>query len=211
VTERSLAEQFESLEKQSEAGRLGMWLFLASEVLLFTGLFTLYAAYRAMYPHDFAAGVEHDNVVIGTTNTAILITSSFTVVMALDEVRRSRPRRAAGYLLVSLGLGLVFLFLKSLEYAEHFRVGIYPGASYSFAELSTFGAQTFFTLYYFTTALHGLHVVAGMCVLGWLAVGCWRGQYSAERQIRVELGALYWHLVDVFWIFLWPLFYLMRD
>lgn len=203
-----LAEQFEDLSKQAHAARLGMWFFLGSELLLFGGLFALYTSYRVMYPADFAAATGHNNVVIGTTNTLILLTSSLTVAMSVGAVRADRPRRAAWLLAASALLGAVFLALKGVEYAEHFHEGILPGQGYQFAELPQAGARMFFTLYYLLTGLHAIHVIAGMTVLCWLGWGCLRGRYSAENELYVELGGLYWHLVDIVWIFLWPLLYL---
>jgi len=203
-----LAEQFEDLAKQGQAARLGMWLFLGSELLLFGGLFALYAAYRAMYPAEFAEAVAHNSVAIGTTNTLVLITSSLTVAMSVGAVRADRPRRAGRLLALSVLLGAVFLALKGVEYAAHFRDGILPGEGYRFAELPAAGASLFFTLYYLLTGLHALHVTAGMTLLGWLSWGCLRGRYAAGNDLHVELGGLYWHLVDIVWIFLWPLLYL---
>lgn len=205
-----LYEQFEDLDKQAHAARLGMWAFLASEVTLFSVLLALYAAYRVMYPVDFALGVEHNNVAIGTTNTAVLLTSSLTVALALHEVRSGHNGRAAALLFFSIACGLLFLVLKGVEYSQHFHEGIYPGARYHFAELPTAGGVMFFTLYYGLTLLHAGHVVIGMSLLFWLAVGCLWGAYSPARDVHVELGALYWHLVDVVWIFLWPMLYLMH-
>lgn len=207
---RRLHEQFEDLEKQTHAARLGMWAFLASELLLFAGLFALYTAYRAMYPHDFAVAVAHNNAVIGTVMTYILITSSFTVAMALHAVRASDPRRAALLLAVSVAIGAAFLALKGIEYAQHFREGIFPAGAYHFAALPTFGAQMAFTLYFAMTALHGLHVLVGAGLLTWVAWGCWRERYWSYDETPVELAGLYWHLVDIIWIFLWPLLYLTR-
>lgn len=207
---RRLHEQFADLEKQTHAARLGMWAFLASEILLFTGLFALYAGYRAMYPHDFAAAVAHNNAAIGATMTYILITSSFTVAMAVHAVRAGHARRAALLLAVSVGIGLLFLVLKGIEYTAHFHEGIFPAGAYRFAELPTFGAQMAFTLYFAMTALHGLHVLVGAGLLTWVAWGCWKERYWSYDQTPVELSGLYWHLVDVIWIFLWPLLYLTR-
>jgi cytochrome c oxidase subunit III len=205
-----LVEQFEDLDKQKDAARLGMWAFLGSEALLFGGLFCLYAAYRALYPNDFAAAVGHNNAAIGTINTFILLTSSFTVALSVHAVRISRPRFAALLLLASIVLGLVFLGLKWTEYVHHFEEGIYPGARYRYPHLSGYGAQMFFNLYYVSTGLHAIHVTAGAGVLGWLMFGAWKGSYSPIYHTPLELGALYWHLVDVIWIFLWPCLYLMH-
>jgi len=206
-----LAEQFEDLAKQKDAARLGMWAFLGSEALLFTGLFALYAAYRALYPSEFSAAVAHNDARLGTLNTFILLTSSFTVALSVHEVRMERPRRAALLLLGSVLLGFVFLGVKFTEYAAHFRLGIYPGAAYHFTELTGYGPQVFFTLYFFSTGLHALHVTAGMGVLAWLALSTARGKYTPLYHTPLELGALYWHLVDIIWIFLWPCLYLMHD
>jgi cytochrome c oxidase subunit III len=205
-----LHEQFEDLDKQAHASRLGMWAFLGSELLLFAGLFALYVGYRAMYPVAFGLAVGHDNVGLGSANTAILITSSFTVALSLHAVRLGRPQWAAGLLVFSVACGMLFLLLKGIEYGQHFREGIFPGVSYHFAEMPAYGARMFFTLYYLMTGLHAIHVVVGMGLLLWLAWGCRREIYSPASHVRLELGALYWHLVDVVWIFLWPMFYLMH-
>ncbi|WP_437873790.1 cytochrome c oxidase subunit 3 [Sorangium sp. So ce363] len=205
-----LAMQFEDLEKQTHAAHFGMWIFLASEVLLFGGLFGLYAAYRAVFGPEFTAGVAHNNAVIGTANTGILLTSSLLVALSVYAVRLDRPARAGRLLLGAIALGLAFLVLKGVEYTAHFHEGIFPGAGYRFEELPYAGAKMFFTLYYLTTGLHAIHVTAGLVVLGWLAWGCFRRRYGAGNETHVELGGLYWHLVDVIWIFLWPMLYLMH-
>jgi cytochrome c oxidase subunit 3 len=205
-----LAEHFEDLGKQTHAAHLAMWIFLGSEVLLFSGLFALYAAYRVMYPVDFASATAHNNVAIGTINTVILITSSLTVALSVHAIRGSRPRPTAYLLLASMLLGIVFLVLKGVEYAEHFRQGIFPGAAYRFAELPAWGAKLFFTLYFLMTGLHVLHVIGGLVVLGWVLLGCLEGEYSGAYHTPVELGGLYWHLIDIVWIFLWPLLYLIH-
>lgn len=203
-----VAEQFEDLAKQDHAARLGMWIFLGSETLLFGGLFGLYSAYRAMYPVDFLVASHHNNVLIGTANTAILIVSSFCIAWSIHTIRHDRRPATVLAMVATLVLGASFLALKSIEYGHHFRDGIYPGGYYRFDELPGHGAKLFFTLYYFMTGLHALHVIAGLTVITWLAVRTWRGRYGAERHTALENGALYWHLVDVIWIFLWPLLYL---
>jgi cytochrome c oxidase subunit III len=205
-----LYEQYQDLDQQAHAARLGMWAFLGSEVLLFAVLFALYAAYRTMYSADFEAAIAHNNLLIGTVNTIILITSSLTVVLALAQVEKDRPLRAGALLAISVCFGLVFLILKGIEYAQHLHEGIYPGAAYHFAEMPGYGARLFFTLYYLMTGLHALHVIVGMLLLGWIMMGTFTRQYSAPRSIQVELGALYWHLIDIMWIFLWPMLYLMH-
>ncbi len=208
--EGPLHPQFENLDRQKDAARLGMWAFLGSEALLFTGLFALYAAYRTLYPDAFAAAASHNDVKLGTINTFILLTSSFTVALSVHEVRLGRARRAALLLLVSILLGFVFLGVKLTEYAEHFREGIFPGPSYRYEGLTGYGPRLFFTLYFLMTGIHALHVTAGMGMLAWVMFGAWQHRYSPLYHTPLELGALYWHLVDVIWIFLWPCLYLMH-
>jgi cytochrome c oxidase subunit 3 len=203
-----LAIQFQDLGRQEHAARFGMWLFLTSEVLLFAGLFALYSAYRTEYPVDFAAGVRHNALAIGTTNTAVLILSSFTVAWAVHSVRRARHRIAVWSLAITMLLGTVFLVLKGVEYGEHFHEGIFPGVTYSYAGLPTHGGQLFFTLYYFMTGLHALHMIGGIAVMSWLTSRVVRRRTTPVYHAELEMGALYWHLVDSIWIFLWPLFYL---
>jgi len=206
----TLHEHFADLDKQAHAARLGMWIFLGSEAMLFTGLFALYAGYRVMYPVDFAAAVAHDNLAIGTVNLFILLTASLAAALGLVALRAAALRRAAGLFLFTMASGVVFLFLKGVEYVQHFHEGIYPGIHYHFAELPARGANVYFTLYFLSTGLHGLHLVAGIGLMLWIAVGCLRGVYGPANRTRVENSVLYWHVVDVFWMFLWPLFYLMR-
>jgi cytochrome c oxidase subunit 3 len=205
-----LAEQFEDIEKQTHAARLAMWVFLGSETLLFAGLFALYGTYRTMYPVQFRQALLLNDTVLGTTNTVVLITSSFTVAMAVHYVREDRSRLAALLLGLSTAFGMTFLVLKFTEYADHIRHHALPAGMYTMAEAPSNGVVMGQTLYWFMTSLHALHVVAGMILLGVAAVGCAQRRYGRERYIIVENAGLYWHLVDVIWIFLWPLFYLAK-
>jgi cytochrome c oxidase subunit 3 len=194
--------------QRTHALHLGMWSFLGSETLLFAGLFALYASYRAKFPLEFKLGVAHNNALIGTANTAVLIISSFFVAFAVHALRGGNHRACVRSLAVAFLLGLTFLVLKSIEYTEHLREGFAPGVYYSATELPTRGASLFFTLYFMMTGLHALHVMAGMTLLAWLALRVRRGKTHATHRTELELGGLYWHLVDVVWIFLWPLLYL---
>jgi cytochrome c oxidase subunit III len=198
------------LGKQTHAARLGMWLFLASEVLLFSGLFALYASYRVGYTDVFRDAVGHTSLPLGTAMTGVLITSSLAVALALHAIRQGRVRGCLTWLYVCIGLGVVFLGLKAMEYREHALEGLLPGIYYDFEDLQERAAIVFYTLYYMMTGLHALHVIAGLVVLGAVAVAVRRRRYDATYHTPVELGALYWHLVDIIWIFLWPIFYLMR-
>jgi cytochrome c oxidase subunit 3 len=194
---------------RAHALHLGMWTFLGSETLLFAGLFALYTAYRSIYPAEFAAAVHHNNAALGTANTVILLTSSFLVAAAVHHVRRGHRKWTVASLIGAIVLGLGFLCVKFFEYSDHLHEGIAPGHHYTSVDLPAVGSRTFFTLYYAMTGLHALHVVAGLAILGWLAVRVWRRRTTPGHATELELGGLYWHLVDVVWIFLWPLLYLI--
>jgi cytochrome c oxidase subunit 3 len=205
-----VAEAFEDLEKQAHAARLGMWVFLASELLFFAGFFALYAGYRVEHPRGFGLGVEHNTIVHGSVNTAVLLVSSYTVALAVHELRSGRPRPSAAWIGVTVALGAAFLGIKIAEYLHHFAEGIYPdGHGRFFAEHPEPGIQMFFTLYFCMTGLHAAHVTVGMGVLAVLLVRVLRGGVGPWAPHPLAIGAIYWHLIDVIWIFLWPLFYLV--
>ncbi len=213
MTERaSHASHFEDLGKQAHAARLGMWVFLGSEVLLFGALFALYAGSRAHHPEAFASGVDHSMRVVGSLNTFVLLTSSFTIASAVHELRDGRRRLAAGLAFATVALGCLFLALKGFEWSKHVHEGLLPGAhGHWFREHAPTlpGFATFWTLYWTMTGLHAVHVVIGGAVVLVLAWRVLRGRLDPPYEHPLEVGALYWHLVDVVWIFLWPCFYLM--
>jgi cytochrome c oxidase subunit III len=204
-----VAHHFPNLRQQEHAARLGMWLFLATELLLFGGLFTAYAVYRFLFSEGFAEASRHLSVTAGTINTVVLITSSLTVALAHHMAHHGKGRPAALLLLVTLGFAVVFLLIKAWEWSHDFHEGLLPGRYFHSTELTAEGAPMFFTLYFILTGLHGLHVVIGMTVLAILMVLCWRGVYDHGYSTPVELGGMYWHLVDLVWIFLYPLLYLI--
>jgi cytochrome c oxidase subunit 3 len=204
-----LAHHFSSLARQNEAMRLGMWLFLATEVLLFAGLFTGYAVYRFQFPEAFAECSRHLELTLGTVNTLVLITSSLTVALAIHYARTDRRRAAAICLVITLLFALTFLGIKAVEYAAHFHERSLPGKYYAYEAVKIPGAAMFFSVYFLMTGLHGLHVIAGMSVLSWILRRTLQGRYSSKYYTGLELGGLYWHLVDLVWIFLYPLLYLI--
>ncbi|HWT84721.1 MAG TPA: cytochrome c oxidase subunit 3 family protein [Myxococcales bacterium] len=189
--------------------RLGMWLFLATEVLLFAGLFTGYAVYRFQFPEAFAECSRHLELTLGTVNTLVLITSSLTVALAIHYARTDRRRAAAICLVITLLFALTFLGIKAVEYAAHFHERSLPGKYYAYEAVKIPGAAMFFSVYFLMTGLHGLHVIAGMSVLSWILRRTLQGRYSSQYYTGLELGGLYWHLVDLVWIFLYPLLYLI--
>jgi len=186
--------------------KLGMWLFLVTEMVLFGGLFIAYSYMRHRYPAEFHLGGAELNVTLGVINTLVLLTSSLTVVLSIVAIQRGEKSRVMGFLGMTLGLGFLFLIIKSFEWAAKFHHGLYPNAPH----LATLppGEQVFFGLYFVMTGLHALHVVAGMAVLTWILRKVAKDEVRQDRYIHLENGGLYWHLVDVIWIFLLPLFYL---
>lgn len=188
---------------------LGMWLFLGSEILLFTAMFALYAGYRLHFPEAFAEGVRHNLKWAGSLNTLILLVSSYLIARSVPAVRQRHRRAAVTMMAGTIVLGLAFLFFKGLEYSQHIAEGIVPaGRSRFFVEHSNAGLPMFFNLYYLMTGAHAIHVTIGLAVITWLAVKTWRARDLEVVAHPLEIGAMYWHLVDIVWIFLWPLFYL---
>lgn len=204
-----LGEQYASLDRQAVTLRFGMWLFLGSELLLFSGFFVLYASYRALYPAEFVDALHHNTMAYGTANTYVLLTSSFTIALAVYSVRHDAMKRAMWLVLASAALGFMFLAIKAAEYGVHIREGALPGPYYHYAEAATLGGNRFYTLYWVTTGAHALHVTGGIGVLLWVAFQLRRGRYTADYHPRFENATLYWHFVDVMWLFIWPIFYLV--
>jgi len=187
--------------------KVGMWLFLLSEILLFGGLFILYSAYRYRYPVEFHQASREMEVFLGTINTLILQTSALIMTLAVLAIRKGNRRLTAYLLAGTIALGAVFLGIKVSEWLTHIEQGIYPQSPVLLAR--TKGEVLFFGLYYTMTGLHGLHVLIGICVLLVMLIFLLRGKFSPSRFVPVENSGLYWHLVDIIWIFLYPLFYLI--
>jgi len=204
-----LAHHFASLERQVEASRLGMWLFLCTEVLLFAGLFVAYSVYRYSFPAAFAAASRSSEIWAGTVNTVVLISSSLTVALAIHFVRVDKPRAAVVCLAITIAFAFAFLGIKAIEYTSHFHEHQLPGRFYRFEAVQLPGASMYWSLYFLMTGLHGLHVLVGMTVLSVILYRTIHGYYSSHYYLGIELAGLYWHLVDLIWIFLFPLLYLI--
>jgi cytochrome c oxidase subunit 3 len=203
------AHHYDDQPTQDYAARLGMWLFLGTEVLLFAGLFVAYTVFRYLYPATFQECSRHLDLSMGLINTIVLITSSFTVAWGYHAVKANQPKKGAALILLTIALAGVFLVVKFFEYKHKFEVGTLPGKWYTFEGIQGDGANLFYTVYFLATGLHGFHVIVGMTVLIVLLVRLKMGKYSAAYYVPIELGALYWHLVDLVWIFLFPLLYLI--
>jgi cytochrome c oxidase subunit III len=206
----ALAGQFDDLEQQKEASTLGMWIFLSTEVLFFGGLFTAYLIYRYWYADAFQAGSHELIVWAGTTNTAVLITSSLTMALAVHAAQLGERRRLMLFLALTMILGCVFLGIKAFEYYTEFVEGHVPGPAFRFDEPALAAhAQIFFSLYFTMTALHALHMIVGLGVMAVMFWWAYRGIVTAEYNTPIEVSGLYWHFVDIVWIFLFPLLYLI--
>ncbi|MEI7815626.1 MAG: cytochrome c oxidase subunit 3 family protein [Desulfuromonadales bacterium] len=193
--------------KDDIGAKLGMWLFLFTELLLFGGLFLLYAVYLKRYPHEFATGGTQLNWVLGSANTAILLTSSLCAAMALTALQRHEMRRAMALLGATIFCAAGFMVIKYVEWSAKIGHGIYPGSEH--LKAGPPGESIFFSLYFLSTGIHGLHVLIGAILLAWITVKIKSGEVNGDNYILLENGALYWHLVDLIWIFIFPLYYLI--
>lgn len=194
------------VHKDYLGAKLGMWLFLFTEILLFGGLFLLYAVYLNRYPVEFHEGGKQLSKLFGTANTIVLITSSFTVALAISALQQARKKLCLSLLTATIVLAGVFMVNKFFEWSAKIHHGIYPGSP----ELADAGGKNiYFGLYYVMTGAHGLHVIIGAAILGYGMLRIWQDRVTAKDFVLLENGGLYWHLVDLIWIFLFPLFYLI--
>ena len=205
----TVAHQFDDAAQQRAASTLGMWVFLVTEVMMFGGLFTAYVLYRSIYPNAFAAASQHLDATLGAMNTLVLLGSSLTMALAVHSAQLGRRAGTVMGLLATIALGCVFLGVKAYEYAHKFEENLVPGPYFEFAGPEATHAQLFFSLYFAMTGLHALHMVIGVAVLGTLTWMAARKRFSAEYNTPVEIGGLYWHFVDIVWIYLFPLLYLL--
>lgn len=204
-----LAHQFDDVAQQSEAATLGMWAFLVTEILFFGGLFLGYVVYRSTYPEAFASGSHHLDVLLGTVNTAVLIGSSLTMALAVHAAQVGRRKELMLFLLGTILLGSAFLGIKGVEYAHKFEEHFVPGRSFLFDGPHSHQVQLFFSFYFAMTGLHAVHMIIGIGILSVLVVMAWQNRFSAAYYAPIEISGLYWHFVDIVWIFLFPLLYLI--
>jgi cytochrome c oxidase subunit III len=202
----SPAGEYHPVHRDYEGSKLGMWLFLFTEILLFGGLFLLYSIYRSKYPLDFHNGGQHLDTIIGVANTVILLTSSLTVAVSITAMQKGNRKLTMLCLATTILLGTAFLVNKYIEWTAEIRHGIYPNSPELLQRPE--GTRLFFGLYYSMTGLHGLHVFAGIIVLSVMLVLVGRRKISSNDFLKLENAGLYWHLVDVIWIFLLPMLYL---
>ncbi|MFO0896374.1 MAG: cytochrome c oxidase subunit 3 family protein [Pirellulales bacterium] len=212
-----VAHHFDNAEQQYDACVLGMWIFLVTEIMFFGGALGVYSVYRFKYPEAFALASHHLDVWWGTINTTVLLVSSLTVALAVDAAHQRRRERLTFLLIATMVLGAVFIGIKMYEYSHKFHDGLVPIRGLPFnaqaivhdTGVDPTGVQLFYGLYFGLTGIHALHMVIGLGIFGTLAVLAWKGRFTGGHSTPVEIAGLYWHFVDIVWIFLFPLLYLI--
>lgn len=197
------------MEQQLDSTKIGMWVFLVTEVLLFGGLFVGYGIMHSKFPESFASAHHHLDRSMGALNTIVLLVSSWTMVMAVSAAKASKKTALVRYLGATLALAGVFLLVKFFEYSHKFHEGLLPGKFFSYHGHAEPFERTFFAFYFMMTGIHGIHVIIGMIVISWILWRAMRGEFSEKYYGPVDMTGLYWHLVDMIWIYLFPLMYLV--
>jgi cytochrome c oxidase subunit III len=211
-----LQHHFVSSEQQFDAAKLGMWLFLMTEILLFSGMFVAYTVYRVWHPEVFEAAAHVLDTTMGAFNTLVLLASSLTMALAINRIQHDDRKGCTRYLALTLLGALIFLVVKYFEYTSKFHGGVYAGTAFNptgehYGYLADVPyAQQFFSIYYMATGIHASHILVGMGILIWVMIRNMKGHFSSGWYTPVELGGLFWHLVDIIWIFLFPLLYLIH-
>jgi cytochrome c oxidase subunit 3 len=205
-----LQHHFDDMDQQAEASTLGMWVFLVTEIMFFGGLFMAYIVYRTASPIGFQEASHHLNVIWGAVNTVVLIVSSLTMALAVRAAQTSAPPRTqVGWLLATMLLGAAFLGVKVIEYTDKFTHHLVPGPNFQWTGTYPAAAEQFYSLYFCMTGLHALHMIIGLGIMTVISIMAWKRQFNAEYFTPVEVSGLYWHFVDIVWIFLFPLLYLI--
>ena len=217
--EAILEVQFDDLEQQAEASLLGMWLFLVTEVMFFGGLITAYAVYRSTSPREIALASSHLNIPLGFFNTVVLLGSSLTMALAVRAAQLRAHRPLLIYLSLTMVLGTGFLGVKAIEWTTDYHEKLIPGVNFQVPEenraevqqdnLNPGRMQMFFVLYFFMTGLHAVHLIIGIGLVGVMAYLSWRHWFSGGGVTQIEVTGLYWHFIDIVWVFLYPMLYLI--
>ena len=205
----ALQHQFENLDQQHEAATLGMWVFLVTEVMFFGGLLMAYLLYRVWYPEAWSEGSLELDIRLGGFNTIVLIASSLTMALAVRAAQTGAPKATVRWLLLTMALGLTFLVVKFFEYEHKWELNHIPGPNFVFEGPHARQVEIFLSLYFGLTGLHAIHMVIGVTLLSVITWMAWRRRFSPEWYTPVEMSGLYWHFVDIVWIFLFPLLYLV--
>ena len=207
--EHVVPHHFETAAQAYESSKLGVWLFLVTEILMFGGLFVAYIVFRSLYPEAFQEASHHLDKVMGAINTVVLIASSFTMAMAVNETKHDRVKQASYFLLATLFFASIFLVIKYFEYTHKIHDGLLPAGFFTYEGLTHEKGKLFFSLYFLMTGLHGSHVLVGMGLIFWMFIKCRLKQVDSTYFTPVEMVGIFWHLVDLIWIYLFPLLYLI--
>lgn len=205
----ALLHHFDTIQQQKESATLGMWVFLVTEIMFFGGLICAYIVYRSLFHEAFMLGSEELEIKWGATNTIVLICSSLTMALAVHASQTGRRKNLIFFIVLTMILGSAFLGIKGIEYAHKFEHHLVPGASFHFEGPASKQVQLFFSLYFCMTGLHALHMIIGLGIMAWLLYHSVKGRFTVEYNSPVEIGGLYWHFVDIVWIFLFPFLYLI--
>jgi cytochrome c oxidase subunit 3 len=209
MTSETSSQMEEISRADQETQTLGMWIFLAGEVMFFGAVFTTYIIYRHLYPSVFAEASRHLDIVIGSLNTFILLTSSLCMALAVNAIQRDKRKLLTLFLAATIILGLIFLGLKALEYSHEFEQNLFPGGNFLYSGKNPENARLFFSLYFTMTGLHAAHMIVGIILLSTLLIRSVRKQFTSLRYTPVETIGLFWHFIDIVWIFIFPLLYLI--
>jgi cytochrome c oxidase subunit III len=205
----ALLHHFDTAEQQKDASTLGMWVFLITEIMFFGGMFTAYLVYRSLYPDSFVAASNTLDITLGAINTTVLICSSLTMALAVHASQMGQKKALVWFLILTIILGTAFLGIKAVEYNDKFVHHHVPGANFHFEGPNARNAEIFFSIYFGMTGLHALHMIIGIVLLAILAVRAQMGRFGSHYYTPIDLTGLYWHFVDIVWIFLFPLLYLL--
>lgn len=205
----SLAHHFKNLEQQFDAAKLGVWLFLCTEILMFGGLFVGYLIFHGIYPEMFAEGASHLDWRLGALNTVVLLFSSYTMATGIHYAQTNQRKKSMMALGVTVLCGLIFMAVKYFEYTHKFHLGLEPGKFFSFEGAQHSNLALYFSFYFLMTGLHGSHVLVGLGLIIWVMIRTAKGEFDSEFYTPVEGVGLFWHLVDLIWIYLFPLLYLV--
>lgn len=204
------AHHFRDAHHEFEASKFGMWLFLVTEILLFGALFGAYIIFQNLYPEMFKEAHHHLDRTLGSINTVVLLYSSFTMALGIYFIQKDNPKASMRMLWLTVFLAATFMVIKYVEYSHKFHEGVFPGKYFTYGGFKAANSALFFSLYFVMTGIHGLHVVIGMGLIFWCMWRMRRGDFNSQYYTAVEMTGLYWHLVDLIWIFLFPLLYLIQ-
>lgn len=204
-----VAHHFANAKEEFEACKLGIWLFLLTEILMFGGLFVCYGVFHNLYPNAFQEGAQFLDWKLGALNTVVLLLSSFTMALGVYYSQMNKPSKAVLNLCVTVACGFIFMLIKYFEYSHKFHIGVFPGSFFSYEEFISPQLPLYFSLYFCLTGLHGIHVLIGMGLITWVIFRARKGEFSSKYYTPVEGVGLFWHLVDLVWIYLFPMLYLV--